>query len=177
MKKFSGEKMIIVAVTTAFLVLIGASVWKATDADDLEKGSVTASPTENTQYDDSTESNSYDEDETEDFYVSTSTPTPTNYSYGSSKKNSSAKKNSSTKSSSKKSNPYKNYAISAFLLQQPALVGNGPVEPALGQKGMAALRASALFLVRAEIELAKPRVGDRARAHGAGLYLMVTFWE
>ena len=109
MKKFSGEKMIIVAVTAAFLVLIGASVWKATDADDLEKGSVTASPTENTQYDDSTESSSYDEDETEDFYVSTSTPTPTNYSYGSSKKNSSAKKNSSTKSSSKKSNPYKNY--------------------------------------------------------------------
>lgn len=41
MKKFSGEKMIIVAVTAAFLVLIGASVWKATDADDLEKGSVT----------------------------------------------------------------------------------------------------------------------------------------
>lgn len=28
MKKFSGEKMIIVAVTAAFLVLIGASVWK-----------------------------------------------------------------------------------------------------------------------------------------------------
>lgn len=109
MKKFSGEKMIIVAVTAAFLVLIGASVWKATDTDDLEKGSVTASPTENTQYDDSTESSSYDEDETEDFYVSTSTPTPTNYSYGSSKKDSSAKKSSSTKSSSKKSNPYKNY--------------------------------------------------------------------
>ena len=109
MKKFSGEKMIIAAVTAAFLVLIGASVWKETDADDLEKGSVTASPTENTQYDDSTESSSYDEDETEDFYVSTSTPTPTNYSYGSSKKDSSSKKNSSTKSSSKKSNPYKNY--------------------------------------------------------------------
>lgn len=41
MKRFSGEKMIIAAVTAAFLVLIGASVWKETDADDLEKGSVT----------------------------------------------------------------------------------------------------------------------------------------
>ena len=33
----------------------------------LEKGSVTASPTEDPQYDDSTESSSYDEDEREDF--------------------------------------------------------------------------------------------------------------
>ena len=92
MKKFSGEKMIIVAVTAAFLVLIGASVWKVTDADDLEKGSVTASPTENTQYDDSIESSSYDEDETEDFYTSKSTSTPTNYSYD----NSAAKYSSKT---------------------------------------------------------------------------------
>lgn len=95
-RKFSGEKMIIVAVTAAFLVLIGASVWQVTDADELGESSVTTSPTENTQYDDSTESSSYDEDETEDFYVPTSTPTPTNYSYSNSTAKYSSKTNQST---------------------------------------------------------------------------------
>lgn len=96
MKKFSGEKMIIVAVTAAFFVLIGASVWQVTDADELGESSVTASPTENTQYDDSIESSSYDEDETEDFYTSKSTSAPINYSYNNSAAKYSSKTNQST---------------------------------------------------------------------------------